>query len=234
MLPSIPPGVTPLLGPAGPQYIMSQPLYQPAFTLNYDDLQYLPRGIHPHMVSGSYGNDGIHAEYAYYISRLCAQPAGYLDLNYATAPQTNLATTGRETLNVPFSSISDGRYTRPDNTTSPVPPTAGAAGASLSQQVRYPLFFLAVRYSDPAETNSIDFLSQNTAPTHQQPHVPMLQTYATAYIYPPYQQYTAPVYQVRELHAKYSVFRNLNIYVCTTACIAGGSYRDRSSARRLD
>lgn len=51
MLPSIPPGVTPLLGPAGPQYIMSQPLYQPAFTLNYDDLQYLPRGIHPHMVS---------------------------------------------------------------------------------------------------------------------------------------------------------------------------------------
>lgn len=51
MLPSIPPGVTPLLGP---QYIMSQgglPLYQPAFTLNYDDLQYLQRGMHPHMVT---------------------------------------------------------------------------------------------------------------------------------------------------------------------------------------
>lgn len=53
MLPSIPPGVAPLLGP---QYIMSQgtlPLYQPAFTLNYDDIQYLQRGMHPPMVSGN-------------------------------------------------------------------------------------------------------------------------------------------------------------------------------------
>lgn len=49
MLPSIPPGVAPLIQP---QYIMSQglPMYQPAFTLNYDDLQFIQRGIHPHMV----------------------------------------------------------------------------------------------------------------------------------------------------------------------------------------
>lgn len=49
MLPSIPPGVAPLIQH---QYIMSQglPMYQPAFTLNYDDLQYLQRGMHPHMV----------------------------------------------------------------------------------------------------------------------------------------------------------------------------------------
>lgn len=144
MLPSIPPGVAPLLPP---QYMISQgslPLYgPPTFTLNYDELQYLQRGLHPHMAS-------------------------YLDLNYAT-PQTNLASAGRETLNVPFSSISDGRFPRPDNTTSPVPPSAAAAaaGSSLSQQ--------------------------NTAPAHQQAHVPMLQTYAT-YIYPQYQQYGTPVY----------------------------------------
>lgn len=51
MLPSIPPGVAPLLPP---QYMISQgslPLYgPPTFTLNYDELQYLQRGIHPHMV----------------------------------------------------------------------------------------------------------------------------------------------------------------------------------------
>jgi len=140
MLPSIPPGVTPLLGPAGPQYIMSQPLYQPAFTLNYDELQYLPRGIHAHMVSPlspPQNHEGASNWDSNYWGLMTLQPAGYLDLNYATAPQTNLATTGRETLNVPFSSISDGRYTRPDNTTSPVPPTGAAAGASLSQQVLY-------------------------------------------------------------------------------------------------
>lgn len=67
---------------------------------------------------------------------LCLQPTGYLDLNYAAAPQTNLAAAGRDALSVPFSSISDGRFPRPDNTTSPVPPTAAAAAnASLSQQV---------------------------------------------------------------------------------------------------
>lgn len=141
MLPSIPPGVTPLIQP---QYIMSQglPMYQPAFTLNYDDLQYLQRGMHPHMVCSDYK----------YYEKLCSvhskkicseldclhlQPTGYLDLNYAAAPQTNLAAAGRDALSVPFSSISDGRFPRPDNTTSPVPPTAAAAAnASLSQQVR--------------------------------------------------------------------------------------------------
>ncbi|XP_065221100.1 protein lingerer isoform X2 [Planococcus citri] len=132
MLPSIPPGVAPLLGP---QYIMSQgtlPLYQPAFTLNYDDIQYLQRGMHPPM------------------------PTGFVDLHYPAAPQTNLAAAGRDTLSVPFSTISDVRFPRPDNTTSPVPPAAAAAAnASLSQQ-----------------------------------------TYAAAYIYPSYQQYTTPVYQV--------------------------------------
>lgn len=65
-----------------------------------------------------------------------SQPTGYVDLNYA-ASQTNLAAAGRDALSVPFSSMSDGRFQRPDNTTSPVPPTAAAAaaGASLSQQV---------------------------------------------------------------------------------------------------
>lgn len=70
------------------------------------------------------------------LDRLYLQPTGYLDLNYAPAPQTNLAAAGRDALSVPFSSISDGRFPRPDNTTSPVPPTAAAAAnASLSQQV---------------------------------------------------------------------------------------------------
>ncbi|XP_071442037.1 protein lingerer isoform X2 [Hetaerina americana] len=107
-LPNIPPGVPPIMGT---QYIMSQTglpyfagVQQPVFS--YEELQLMQQRI-PHM-------------------------AGYYDLGYQ-AP-TSLAT-GREggLASVAYS-VSDGRYARTDNNSSPVPSTLSQQNPSQAHQ----------------------------------------------------------------------------------------------------
>ncbi|XP_071442069.1 protein lingerer isoform X6 [Hetaerina americana] len=108
-LPNIPPGVPPIMGT---QYIMSQTglpyfagVQQPVFS--YEELQLMQQRI-PHM------------------------QAGYYDLGYQ-AP-TSLAT-GREggLASVAYS-VSDGRYARTDNNSSPVPSTLSQQNPSQAHQ----------------------------------------------------------------------------------------------------
>ncbi|KAG8227090.1 hypothetical protein J437_LFUL007427 [Ladona fulva] len=109
-LPNIPPGVPPIMGTH--QYIMSQAglpyfagVQQPVFS--YEDLQLLQQRI-PHV------------------------QAGYYDLGYQ-AP-TSLAT-GREggLASVAYS-VSDGRFARTDNNSSPVPSTLSQQNPSQAHQ----------------------------------------------------------------------------------------------------
>ncbi|XP_046403980.1 protein lingerer isoform X6 [Ischnura elegans] len=108
-IPNIPPGVPPIMGT---QYIMSQTglpyfagVQQPVFS--YEDLQLLQQRI-PHM------------------------QAGYYDLGYQ-AP-TSLATGREGSLASVAYSVSDGRFARTDNNSSPVPSTLSQQNPSQAHQ----------------------------------------------------------------------------------------------------